>query len=187
MKLGFFGGSFNPPTIAHYNLIKQALIEYKFDKVYFVPVNNFYPKSDLIDITHRINMLSKMCQNDENIEVSKIEKDVQKQFKAIDIFKLIEENFKNDKIFFFMGEDNFKKLPMWKDYETLKNYNYVVFQRDEKYDSEISKENIIYMKNNENLKISSTIIRNKLKNNESVDDLITKDVKEYILKNKLYI
>ena len=44
MKLGFFGGSFNPPTIAHYNLIKQALKEYNFDKVYFVPVNDYYKK-----------------------------------------------------------------------------------------------------------------------------------------------
>ena len=48
VKLGFFGGSFNPPTIAHYNLIKQALKEYNFDKVYFVPVNDYYKKEKKI-------------------------------------------------------------------------------------------------------------------------------------------
>ena len=44
MKIGFFGGAFNPPTIAHINLVKEALKEYSFDAIYFVPVNNFYKK-----------------------------------------------------------------------------------------------------------------------------------------------
>lgn len=187
MKLGFFGGSFNPPTIAHYNLIKQALIEYNFDKVYFVPVNNFYPKSSLIDIDNRINMLEIMCQNDEKITVSKIEKEIKQPFKAIDIFRIIEKKYQEDEIVFFMGEDNFNKMANWKDYTDLKKYNYIIFQRDEKYEADINEKNIIYMKNNENLKVSSTIIRHRLKNNESIDKLVTEEVKEYILKNKLYI
>ena len=42
------------------------------------------------------------------------------------------------------------------------------------------------MKNSENLKISSTIIRNRLKNNQSIDEFVTREVKNYILENKLY-
>lgn len=38
MRLGFFGGSFNPPTNAHIDLAKKALKECKLDKVIFVPI-----------------------------------------------------------------------------------------------------------------------------------------------------
>lgn len=38
MKIGFFGGSFNPPTKAHINLAKKALNICKLDKVIFVPM-----------------------------------------------------------------------------------------------------------------------------------------------------
>ena len=48
MKIGFFGGSFNPPTIAHLDLVKKAIQKYQLDKVYFVPVNNFYKKEELL-------------------------------------------------------------------------------------------------------------------------------------------
>ena len=43
------------------------------------------------------------------------------------------------------------------------------------------------MKNSENLKISSTYIREKIKNKESISNLVTKEIEEYILQNKLYI
>lgn len=186
MKLGFFGGSFNPPTIAHYNLVKQALLQYNFDKVYFVPMNDYYPKPGLISIDDRIKMLEKMCEHDEKICVSTIEKEIPNHSTAIDSLMLIENRYSNDDVYFFMGEDNFSKMKTWKDYENLKKYNYIVFQRDEKCHSQINLENVIYMKNSENLKISSTIIRNRLKNNQSIDEFVTREVKNYILENKLY-
>ena len=136
MKLAFFGGSFNPPTIAHYNLIKQALKEYNFDKVYFVPVNDYYKKEKLISIDQRIEMLNLLCKKESNIEVLDIEKKINSKLNAIDIFKILE----NDQ---------------------LKKYNYIIFQRNENEILSITDKNIIYMKNSENLKISST--RNKRK------------------------
>lgn len=186
MKLGFFGGSFNPPTIAHYNLIKQALLQYNFDKVYFVPMNDYYPKPGLISINDRIKMLEKMCEHDDRICVSTIEKEIQNYSTAIDSLKLIEKRYINDDVYFFMGEDNFSKMKNWKDYDELKKYNYIVFQRDERCHTQINLKNAVYMKNNENLNISSTIIRNRLKNNQNIDEFVTGEVKDYILENKLY-
>lgn len=161
MKLGFFGGSFNPPTIAHYNLINQALKQYNFDKVFFVPVNDYYKKANLISIEKRIEMLNLLCTNNPNIDVLDIEKQINKKLDAIDIFKIIEEKYNHNEIFFFIGEDNYKKMHNWKNYDELQKYQYIVFQRDDKEELQIKQENTIYMKNSENLKISST--RNKRK------------------------
>lgn len=187
MKLGFFGGSFNPPTVAHYNLVRQAMEEYNLDSVYFVPVNNLYTKANLVSIDDRIKMLEILCKNDSNIFVSKIERDINMNFKAIDIFKIIEKKFQGNQILFLMGEDNFEKMPDWKCYDELKKYTYIVFQRNEKYDKKISCNNVFYMKNKENIKISSTIIRNKLKKGEPIKGLVTEDVEKYIIDKGLYL
>ncbi len=185
MKLGFFGGSFNPPTIAHYNLIKEALEKYEFDKVFFVPVNDYYKKNGLARLEDRIKMLELLIKNDEQIYIYKIEND--KSYKAIDTFRNIKKHFQTDEIVFFMGEDNFEKMPRWQNYEELKQYNYIVFQRNDKYDANINQKNVIYMKNNENIEVSSTMIRNKLEKKESISELINKDVEKYIKEKGLYL
>ncbi len=47
MKIGFFGGSFNPPTNAHICLAQKAIKECGLDKVIFVPMNDYYRKNNL--------------------------------------------------------------------------------------------------------------------------------------------
>lgn len=47
MKIGFFGGSFNPPTNAHIYLAKEAINQCNLDKVIFIPMNDYYKKKNL--------------------------------------------------------------------------------------------------------------------------------------------
>ena len=187
MKLGFFGGSFNPPTVAHYSLVKQAIEEYDFDKVYFVPVNNLYSKDNLISIDDRIHMLELLCQENNKMLVSRLEKENNVAFKAIDIFRLIKKVYQGNEIVFFMGEDNFCRMPQWKDYDELKKYNYIVFQRCDNSEKKIFQKNVIYMKNNESMKISSTIIRNRLKYGEPINGLVNDNIEKYIIEKRLYL
>jgi nicotinate-nucleotide adenylyltransferase len=46
-KIGFYGGAFNPPTIAHIKMAKKALNELNLDKIIFMPVGDLYQKSNL--------------------------------------------------------------------------------------------------------------------------------------------
>lgn len=186
MKIGFFGGSFNPPTIAHLNLAKQAVHEYHLDKFYYVPVNNYYNKKELIDIDTRCEMLELLCENEEKIFVSAIEKEKNEKYTAIDIFEEIEKRYPNDEIYFIMGEDNYEKMPYWHKYEDLTKYNYIILQRQNTYELKIDNPKIQYMKNNENLKISSTTIRQRLKQSKNINDLVTSEINQYIKKNNLY-
>ena len=186
MKIGFFGGAFNPPTIAHINLVKEALKEYSFDAIYFVPVNNFYKKQGLIDISQRIDMLNLECKNNSKMFVSEIEKEMNREFKANEIFEIIKETYSVDDLYFLMGEDNYEKMSSWENYEKLKEYKYLIFQRRENKALEIKNPNIIYMENKENLKISSSIIRNMIRKNQDIEKYVSKDVKEYIIENNLY-
>ena len=96
MKIGFFGGCFNPPTIAHIELAKKVLNECKLDKVIFVPVGDFYKKRELAPAIHRYNMLEIECNKINNIEVSDLELNIKENLYAIDAFKLIQKEYPND-------------------------------------------------------------------------------------------
>lgn len=164
-RLGFFGGCFNPPTIAHIELIEKAIKDNNLSLVYFVPMGDLYKKENLIPAKHRLNMLKKAIT--EKMDILTISIDSKKELQAIDTFKIIEKEFSQSDNYFIMGSDNFEKIKFWKNAdELLNNYKYIILKRD----------------NN----ISSSIVREKIKNSEEVSQLICKDVEQYIVENKLY-
>lgn len=164
-RLGFFGGCFNPPTIAHIELIKKAIIDNDLDMVYFVPMGDLYKKEQLIPAVHRVNMLKIAIQ--ENMEILTISVDSKKELQAIDTFKIIQKRFSRSDNYFIMGSDNFEKMKFWKNSnELLNNYKYIILKR--------------------NNNISSSMVREKIKNGEEVSQFICKDVEQYILENELY-
>ncbi len=67
-KYAFFGGSFNPPTIAHKTLAIKAAEKLNLDKVFFVPVGDGYKKDGLIDEKHRFKMLQLICNSNEKLD-----------------------------------------------------------------------------------------------------------------------
>ncbi|MCI9365316.1 MAG: nicotinate (nicotinamide) nucleotide adenylyltransferase [Clostridia bacterium] len=197
MKIGFFGGSFNPPTNAHINLAKRALKECKLDKVIFVPIGDFYPKEGLASGKDRYNMLKLACKMFDNIEVSDIEINLKEQIYAIDAFSLIEETYPNIERFFIVGADNFEKIVEWKKAEEIiEKYNYIVLERKNIDIEKHIEENKILKRNKDKIQIisneeyrgySSTKFRNLLSSKKIEDqDIIPKEVLEYIIKNELY-
>ena len=194
-KYGFFGGAFNPPTFAHINLAKQALIEFDLDKVFFVPVGNTYKKDGLIDEIHRFNMLKEITYNENNFDVLDIELNKNIAYKAIDIFNIIKNEYPNDVLYFLMGGDNFDKISTWKSAnELIKNFKFIIFDRDISH-TEILENNMLLMENKDNFhfientkykEINSKSVREHIKNNQDVSIYIPKEIIEYIRKNNLY-
>lgn len=191
MKIGIFGGSFNPPHYMHKNIALKLIENKLLDKVIYVPTGDKYNKNDLVLSTHRYNMLKLMCKNNHNIEVSdyELKNDLVYTYQTLDYFKKI---YKNSEIYFICGTDNLKNITTWKNYEyILKNYKVLVVTRNddigEIFNNIKYKDNII-VANISKLDISSTIIRNNIKNKNYGDiiDYIDKDILEYIVKNDLY-
>lgn len=158
MKIGFFGGCFNPPTIAHIELAKLAIKKAKLDKIIFIPMGNCYPKDNLLDVKHRYKMLEIAIKNEKNIEVSNMQFNQHFISYAIDSFRIIDSQYECEK-YFVMGEDNFKEIERWKSPKELKKHNFIVFERNGKLKE---KEDIIFIETKEFNDISST--RNKRKN-----------------------
>jgi len=196
--IAVFGGSFNPPINSHLFLAKQVLEKCKFiEKLIFVPVSTKYRKTKLIEDSHRYNMLKLICEDEEKLDVSDIELKQNKQLYTIETLNLIYEQYNRAyEIGFVMGTDNLQELETWKEPEKLlEGYKIVVLKRNNDEISEIIENNKILKKHRnsiieiegiDKINLSSTMIRNKIKNGENVNDYVPKKVLEYIKNNKLY-
>ena len=193
-KYGFFGGSFNPPTIAHERLAEEIAEKFELDKVYFVPVGNYYNKTDLIDESKRFEML-KSISNDK-IDVLDIELNSKKKLLAVDAFDLINNNFSSSENYFILGGDNLEKLPNWKNSDKCLKNNIIAIQRGKKLDNIIAENELLEMNKNKIFEFntdklynySSTEVRKAIKNkdDEILNKMLNKKVYFYIKENNLY-
>lgn len=193
-KIGFFGGSFNPPTIAHIELANITIKEYKLDKLIFVPVGNQYKKIGLVDEKYRYEMLKIVCEELKHVEVSDIELKIKEELKAIDIFNILKEKYNHAELYYILGADNLEKMSSWKDAEELiKNFKFIILERGNLCLENILKKDKLLQKYAQNFKpihnnmqISSTFIRQHIKEKEKIKPIITPKILDYIQKNKLY-
>lgn len=194
MKIGIFGGSFNPPHKMHVDIAKQLLNKHYVDKLIYVPTGSKYKyKNNLIPDKYRYDMLKIITDQDTRMDVSDFEqKDhIVYTFETLAHFK---QEYPNDEIYFICGTDNLSYIDQWKNgIELLKNNKFLVINREgnevtellEKYKD--YKENIVVADiplNN----ISSTNIRLLIAGNkkEELNNLLDKGVIEYIYKENLY-
>lgn len=189
MRIGIFGGSFNPPHKMHKNIAIFLLQNNYIDKVIYVPTGNKYSKKDLIEAKYRLKMLEIMTRNDNRMNTSnyEIKNTLTYTYQTLDYFKSI---YPNDEIYFICGSDNLKEITTWKNYKyILNNYKLLVIKRNNDNLDEIIKnldnKGIVIIKINSEDTSSSTI-RKELKSGKDNSN-IDEDILKYIKKEKLYI
>lgn len=190
------GGSFNPPTKAHIEMIKKVGNLNYIEKTIILPVGDFYNKEELVSSEHRINMLNLIFDGMDKFIVSDLEAKSDKQLKTLESLRLIKECYPDKDIAFVMGADNLKDIKNWYKYEKiLSGFNFIVFDRDNLSALDIIKNDVVLKDyrhkffierlNVEN-GISSTKVRKLIKENKRYSEYLQYDVYEYIKKNKLY-
>ena len=192
MKIGIFGGSFNPPHKMHKKIALELIKKHYVDKVIFVPTGNKYKyKNNLLSDNIRLEMLKLMCIDNEKLEVSdyELKEHVVYTYETLDYFK---NKYKDDEIYFICGTDNLSYIDKWKKGEyILSNNKILVIKRNtddintllNKYKD--YKDNIIVTDIKEN-EISSTKIREMIYNNKRAEVYLDKKVYLYIKENNLY-
>lgn len=191
MRIGIFGGSFNPPHQMHESIASELIKQKIIDKIIFVPTSNFYPKAGLISDAERLKMLELTTKDNPNYSVSDYEFGrLTYTYQTLEHFQ--EENPK-DEIYFICGSDNLEQIDTWREYEKiLSNYKVVVIPRKHDMEKLLNKyekykENIIVANINNNY-LSSTLVRSYLKEEkyEELKEYINENVLSYIIKNNLY-
>lgn len=193
MRIGIYGGSFNPPHNMHLKMATELIRQNLVDKVIFVPTGSKYPKFGLASDMDRFEMIKLMIDGNPNLEVSDYElKESQiYTYKTLDYFK---NYYPNCEIYFILGSDLLKDFKTWRNYEyILANFKILVTLRDTDKKEDLEKielpnrENIVYT----NIKLSSlssTEIREKVEkdNIAFLKQNLDSEVLSYIRKNNLY-
>jgi len=190
MKIGIFGGSFNPPHNMHRDIALELIDNNYLDKVIFVPTGDSYVKNGLISFNDRYNMVKLMIRNIDLFLISDIGNNLgyQYTYQVLDYFKDI---YLNDEIYFICGSDNLIEFNTWKKYQyILENYKLLVIRRNNddidnivlKYYEYIDR---IIITNIESNMLSSSYIRDNIDND--VSKYLDRDVYEYVRKNNLYL
>lgn len=193
MKIGILGGSFNPPHKMHLDMGINLINKQYVDKVVYVPTGSKYKyKNNLLPDKNRLEMLEIITNKYKDLSVSdyELKSEVVYTYQTLKYFK---EMNPNDEIYFICGTDNLSYMDKWMNSEEiLSNYKILVIRRNnENIDNLLDKfnkyrENIV-ITDVEQSNISSTDIRERIRNRENILDVIDKDVYEYIKKNKLYV
>ena len=187
MKIGIFGGSFNPPHNMHKNIALDLIKNKYLDKVIYVPTGNKYNKKELANQNDRYNMLKLMIEGYDNLDVSNYEfGKLTFTYETLNHFKNI---YKNDEIYFICGSDNLKEITTWKNYDyILDNFKLIVIIRNNDDINEIlskinSKNIVVPNINSDN--ISSSYIRKNI-NNEKILKIMDENIVKHIIENNLY-
>ena len=190
--IAVFGGSFNPPTIAHISLAKQVLSKMdNLEKVILVPVSTRYNKNGLASDEIRFNMLEQICAKEPGLEVSRLELDSDKQLYTIETLRKIKQQNPNKQIYFVLGTDNLKELETWhKVYELLSSFKFIVLKRDEDSVSDIIDKSTILKKYEssffelngiDTVDLSSSYVRKRIQDGETIVGLVPSKIEKMAL------
>lgn len=188
MRIGILGGTFNPIHNAHIRLAEEAKEILKLDKVIFIPayIPPHKKDPDIADSRIRYEMIGLAIKNRKGLEVSDIEIKRKGASYSVDTLKLLKKKFgPESELFFITGSDYANELSAWKDIgEIFKLVNFVMANRPG-FPIKNTPDKVQVLKIND-MPVSSTDIRRKIKNKESISDSVPEKVAEYISKKGLY-
>ncbi len=192
MRIVILGGSFDPPHNGHLILAREVVKQLSIEQVWLIPCFAHAFEKKLTRAEHRLAMI-KLLET-ENIKVSDYE--IQKGGISYSIETITElaKAFPNHSFSWVIGSDQVKDFPKWEGWrEIISTFGLVIVARGKEENIENKTKEVLRTLSNIRFlyatnipDISSTVIREKIKNNESISNLVPKSVKEYIIKHQLY-
>jgi nicotinate-nucleotide adenylyltransferase len=121
--IGVFGGTFDPPHLAHAVLAEEAFQELGLEKVLWVltPQPPHKPKRPISAVEHRIAMVELVTTNDQKFELSRADLDREPPHYAVGTIDWLRARYPGEKLAYIMGSDSLRDLPGWHDPITFVN------------------------------------------------------------------
>lgn len=190
-KIGLYFGTFNPIHIGHL-IIGNFMVEFSdLDEVWLVvtPHNPFKKKSSLLENHHRLEMVYLACEEYEKLKPCDVEfKLSQPNYTATTLSRL-EEDHPSNEFSLIMGEDNLKSFHRWKNHEVIIERHFIyVYPRISNGHVETQFEGHPKITRVEApvMEISSTFIRNAIKEGKDVSSMFPPKVWDYIDRMNFY-
>jgi nicotinate-nucleotide adenylyltransferase len=187
--IGLFFGSFNPVHIGHLIIANHMANETDLDQVWMVvsPQNPFKDKKSLAKDRDRYNLVHLAIGDNPKLSVSDIEFSMPKPSYTIDTLTYLKEKYPNKIFYLIMGGDNVPTLPKWKNSEFLiENYKIYVYKRPGYDLGPLASHPNITSVEAPLLDISSTHIRQLIKERKSIQYLMPDAARLEIERSSIY-
>ena len=161
MDIAIYGGSFDPPHIAHEKIVNLVLDNLKISKLFIIPtyLNPFKDKS-FLDANIRLDLVKELFNKNERLEIIDYEVLQKQKVPTYNTIKYLQSIYEIDKIYLIIGADNLKNIHLWYNADKLKDLvEFVVISRD-KYPLKHNYKNIKTI--SLNIDISSSKLREKM-------------------------
>ena len=212
MKTGILGGTFNPIHLAHLRIAEAAQQEFLLDRVLFIPAAD-PPHKDLageVSFAHRVAMVKAAISGYPLFQVSDLEIRRSGKSFSVDTLEILRREDPAGERFFIIGLDSYRDIASWKDFARLFSLCHLVvttrpgvaienpleplpvairgdFCYDNRADKILHKSgNYVFFLSETHLDISSTQVRQRLIEGQSVRQLVPPTVADYIGEHGLY-
>ncbi|MGI6242094.1 MAG: nicotinate (nicotinamide) nucleotide adenylyltransferase [Prevotella sp.] len=185
-RTGIFGGSFNPIHNGHIELARQILREAALDEIWFVvtPLNPFKTTADdLLDDDLRLDLTRKALQGETRLVASDYEFHLPKPSYMCNTLKHLATDYPDREFVLIIGADNWLSFDRWAEPDyILAHHEIAVYPRMGFPIDETTMPPNVHLINTRLYPVSSTDIRQRIKNGQPVDDLVPPNVHDTIVK-----
>lgn len=133
--IAVYGGSFNPMTKAHMEIVSSLLKIADIEKVILIPVGDKYPKEDLLDSKSRTDIIQgniDALSVAYEVEIDTIEIESPGRMFTYDTLKQIQLKYPTQEISFVLGVDNLREINTWhKAEELLQKFDLILVNRSD--------------------------------------------------------
>ncbi len=209
-RICFFGGTFDPIHNGHLRLAGNALDECRLDQILFIPaaIPPHKSSAQLTLFSHRVEMLKAALAGRQEYALSQIEGELSAPTYTVDTVRYLRRQYAPETLLFFLtGVDAFLDIATWKEYEILlRMVSFIVSEREGgNYETRMQRlvERLGYRRNGRiwvtedgrlpivflsspPLPLSSSSIRERIREKEPIDGMVPDGVRRYIEALKLY-
>lgn len=200
MRIGVFGGTFDPPHNGHYKYVCEAMEKLGLDRLIVIPASIPPHKAGkgISDGADRLKMTELLFGGDERVSVSDIELKRQGKSYTVDTVRELREFYPDDEIYFLMGSDMLLSFHTWFCPDEIIEYVRIgaVTRCDEIPKAELEEYVKEHFPDNtdrfeicdfEPIELSSTEVRTAVRSGENISSMVNPQVEAYIKERKLYI
>ena len=190
MRVGLFGGSFNPIHNAHIALASTICEQARLDEVWFMvsPQNPLKQAQDLLDENERYEMVKLALDSQEKVlKASNYEFHLERPSYTWKTLRALKLDFPQHEFSLIIGGDNWVRFPRWAhSEEILANHHIYIYPREDSEINEALLPENVHLVHTPKINITSTMLRDMIKNGKDITPFVPDAVAKAIADNNYY-